>query len=104
MTEFNEAVFEYSEDGPGLYKVMVIEVVETNEMMRTGGWTDGMYLYILLNGQVEYADYDVRRFTREFTQPDDSMLLELLLMLKDDEWPKMEWIDGKRLDYNGDVV
>jgi hypothetical protein len=104
MTEFREAVFEYSEDGPGLYKVMVVEVVETNEIMRSNGWSDGMYLYILLNGQVEYADYDARRFTREFTKHDDDMLLELLLLLKDEGWPEMEWIDGKRLDYNGDVV
>lgn len=76
--EYEAAVFEYSEDGPGAYTIMALRIRKTHSILRSAGWHDGHFYFLKVDGGITYADYEPRVFANRFTAADDEELLRLL--------------------------
>lgn len=100
MSKVNAALFAYREDGPGGYTIMVVEVVK-NDIGERAGYRNHN-LYMNMDGHIQYADYDARRFTRKFTKPEDDTLLEFLLALKRGEFT-FDDLDGRIIHFTDEV-
>lgn len=94
---YTTATFEYHDGRAGSYVIMAVRLDKTNPMLRSSGFRDGHVVYVCLEGQCQYADYDYRRFTKKFTHEDDNELAEILRQLESDYGWDFDEVDGHSL-------
>jgi len=77
-------VFDYNENGPGRYPILVIRVeTEGHGVLGGCGYGDGAtYLFARLRGSAQALTADAREFTRRFCAHDDNLLRQLLVSLQ----------------------
>lgn len=78
MTELKAACFDYDEDGPGRYTIMVVEMSDVTRQLERAGWRDGHKLYFHMNGGIQKATDKYVELANRLSAHDDDMLLEVL--------------------------
>lgn len=83
LNDIECAVFEYNEDGPGAYTIMVQRLKIPGKLMRRAGWRDGHIMFFQVDGGIEFGTIYPEVMSNKLTAADDDMLEGLLFAIRD---------------------